>query len=343
MIEAFYGQEHFKHNPTAEIFDGEKDPYLDVPDRISTIILALKEFGKARVNPSTKQSESHILAVHSKEYVDFIKSVSSAAIEGKWRYPATFPYGYKNNRPKSEDALLGYYTYDLAAPIGAGTYEAAKSSADAVVCASNNLMQTADVTYALCRPPGHHAESQRMGGYCYFNNAAIAAEMLSHAGPVAILDLDVHHFNGTQAIFYDRSDVFTVSIHADPREGYPYFSGATSEIGIDSGEGYNLNFPLPMGTSNTIYDKALKRSLLEIRARKSEYLVVSFGLDTYKADPVGYFKLTSDYYENMGSQINDIALPTLIVQEGGYNLETLGKNVVGFLKGFKRDHIYTFS
>jgi acetoin utilization deacetylase AcuC-like enzyme len=254
-------------------------------------------------------------------------------------------------RSTAPTAEAGRYCFDLSAPIVAGTYAAARSAAAAALTGADLLLEGARAAYALCRPPGHHAMPALAGGYCYLNNAAIAANRLAlaHApaaegdrrpwamapASVAILDIDYHHGNGTQAIFYERSDVFCASIHADPDREYPYFLGFAEERGAGPGEGYNLNIPLEAGVDDTRYLGALEQALEAIVAYSPRFLVVSAGLDTFAADPLGDFNLSAAAYPAIGRRIAQLGLPTLFVQEGGYAVDALGDNVVGLFQGYE--------
>jgi acetoin utilization deacetylase AcuC-like enzyme len=226
------------------------------------------------------------------------------------------------------------YSFDTYTPVNSATYEAARGSAMAALTAASHVRRGERVSYALCRPPGHHAERARMGGYCYFNNAAIAAEYLSTRGSVCVLDIDVHHANGTQHIFYDRKDVLVVSIHGDPDSLFPYFSGRAEEKGIAAGIGYTINFPLPLHTSDDVYDETLRAALARIVEFNPQYLVVSVGYDAHIDDPIGRFDLSTAYYARMASAIAALDIPTVLIQEGGYNTKMLGNVAKTFVRGF---------
>lgn len=331
--EVLYPFAYDYHNPQFEIENGYQEQYWDTPERVAIILAEIEKFGHTKMARSEQQPESDLLRVHTKDYVQFIKRFSQQS--ESLQYPSVFPRAI-DITGKPDYALLGYYSLDLGAPIGPDTYLAAKNSADVVISAANRILDGQRVVYALCRPPGHHAEKDKMGGYCYFNNAAIAADILSEHGTVAILDLDVHHGNGTQRIFYKRADVLTVSIHAHPKDAYPGFSGFENEMGEGNGIGFNLNIPLPKeSTGNEEYDIALNLALRNIEKFSPNFLVVSLGLDTYIKDPMQLFKLTTEYYKVAASQIARLKKPTLIVQEGGYFLDDLGINVASFLNGFQ--------
>lgn len=330
-MKILYSQKHLSHVPRYEIFNGEKDHHSETPSRVENIRKSLIKEGYRISKPTKETPLSLIYQVHKKEYVDFLKKVSS------YSYPSVFPYNQysDNNKLINPLALLGNYSFDLYTPLMKNTFEVAlESSSLAYELADDLKKEKIKVGYALCRPPGHHAEKNKMGGYCYLNNTAIAAQYLSKKGKVAILDVDFHHGNGTQGIFYERADVSTISIHVDPNWKFPFFSGFVNEVGINQGKGKNFNFPLPKGTNNHQYQKTLEKALQKITSFKPKYLVITLGLDTHKDDPIGGFLLTTDYYTVMAKTINALKLPTIIIQEGGYNTNLLGTNVVAFLNGF---------
>lgn len=330
-MKILYSKSHLSHVPVSEIFDGCVDPHAEVPSRIENIRKSLIAHGY-KINDSSKKTPlSLIIKTHQKDYVSFIKKGSSLT------YPSVFPYNdlNKNRKLINPLSILGKYSFDLYTPMTKNIFEIALGSSSLAYELAEDLKnKKINVGYALCRPPGHHAERAKMGGYCYFNNSAIAAQHLSTSEKVAILDVDFHHGNGTQNIFYDRRDVLTVSIHADPNWKFPYYTGFTNEIGIDNGEGKNINFPMLKGTTDKQYQKVLEQALKMLQKFNPKYLVVPLGLDTHKDDPIGGFKLTTNYYTIMAKTINSLKLPTLIVQEGGYNTKLLGDNVVAFLNGF---------
>jgi acetoin utilization deacetylase AcuC-like enzyme len=225
---------------------------------------------------------------------------------------------------------------DLAAPIVEGTYRAALASANCALSAADALTRGDHATFALCRPPGHHAGRANCGGYCYLNNAAIAANWLSTSkGKVAVLDIDYHAGNGTQEIFYDRADVLTVSIHADPNYEYPHFIGYPEERGTDAGLGFHHNLPLPAGTEDLAYLRTLDVALSHIHEFKPEVLVLSAGMDIFDEDPLGKIKVTTNGISEIGRRIASLGLPTAIIFEGGYNNEALASNVLALLEAFK--------
>ncbi len=237
-------------------------------------------------------------------------------------------------KPKSLLGLAGYYIMDLSACIVEGTFPAALASANCALSAAQAVGGGERSAFALCRPPGHHAGKDYAGGYCFINNAAVAANWLSSKGHVAILDVDYHAGNGTQDIFYERDDVMTISIHADPDFEYPHFIGFAGERGRGRGFGFHHNFPLPKGTGDAEYLYMLDKALALIREFKPVYLVVSAGMDIYADDPLGTVKVSTQGIGEIGKRIASLGLPTVIVMEGGYANEALGRNILTFLTPF---------
>jgi len=250
--------------------------------------------------------------------------------------PNVHPAARSNSYPRSAVGQAGYHQADTACPIGAGTWEAAYWSAQTAVTGADLLAEGARAAYALCRPPGHHAFGDLAGGFCFLNNAGIAAERLRAGGRrAAILDVDVHHGNGTQGIFYDRDDVLTVSIHADPARFYPFFWGHADERGTGRGRGYNLNLPLARGTGDEDYLKVLDRALERVMNFGAEALVVALGLDAYVGDPFKGLAITTPGFARIGAAIAGLGIPALFVQEGGYLCAELGQNLTAVLTGFE--------
>jgi acetoin utilization deacetylase AcuC-like enzyme len=346
---------HTRHDPPFEILDGQRTPYFETPRRAAIIAEALAAAGFPAPLPPRAFGIEPILAVHTKEYVTYLEQAYgrwvAAGRSPEGVIPSTLPLGGMGGRSTAPTANAGRYCFDLSAPIVAGTYAAACGAVDCALTGAALLLDGARTAYALCRPPGHHAMPALAGGYCYLNNVAIAANHLSLAqspaaeagrrpwgmapATVAVLDIDYHHGNGTQAIFYERSDVFFASIHADPDREYPYFLGFADERGAGPGEGYNLNIPLEAGVDDARYLGALEQALEAITAYSPRFLVVSAGLDTFADDPLGDFALSAAAYPAIGRRIAQIGLPTLFVQEGGYAVDDLGRNVVGLLEGFE--------
>ncbi|MEW6085200.1 MAG: histone deacetylase family protein [Chloroflexota bacterium] len=340
-MKVFYSETHRKHNPPFELFDGGlRVPYLENPDRMDRILNALRETDWAEILQPWDFGLDPILAVHDKEYVDFLASCWTEWLDSKPKdpsvfLPATFALRHQPKKPKSLLGRGGYYIMDLSACIVEGTYEAALASANCALSAAESMVNGQRSAFALCRPPGHHAGKDYAGGYCFINNAAVAAQWLSPKGNVALLDVDYHCGNGTQDIFYERDDVLTISIHADPDFEYPSYYGHASERGSGMGFGYHHNFPLPKGTGDESYLAVLGRALELIRDYKPEFLVVSAGMDIYADDPLGTIKVSTTGIREIGNRVASLNLPTMVVMEGGYNNDALGRNITAFLGEFK--------
>jgi acetoin utilization deacetylase AcuC-like enzyme len=307
--------------------------YVEAPVRVSTILRELDRTEMFQKITPKHFPERHILAVHDSNYVEYLKRVCQTLEPGKSVYPYVFPIRNAARPPKDLIVRAGYYCIDTFTPINRNAYVAAKRAVDCALTAADELLEGARLAYALVRPPGHHAERRTFGGFCYFNSTSIAADYLSDYGKVAILDIDYHHGNGQQDIFYQRSDVLTVSIHGHPSFAYPYFSGFEEERGIGSGEGYNVNVPLPEEVDGSRYRKELDRVLKRIVRFRPQFLVVALGLDPAQRDPTGTWSLVSSDFNANGRMIGSLGLPTLVVQEGGYNNGMLGVNARHFFAG----------
>jgi acetoin utilization deacetylase AcuC-like enzyme/GNAT superfamily N-acetyltransferase len=311
----------------------EERGYVESPVRIDTI---LKELNKTDLFEKVAPhhfSEKHIKAVHDSGYVDYLKKVCANLEPGTSVYPYVFPVRNRTRPPKDLPIRAGYYCIDTFTPINGNAYLAAKRAVDCALTAAKMLLEGYRLAYALVRPPGHHAEPSVFGGFCYFNSAAAAAELFSAYGKIAILDVDYHHGNGSQEIFYERSDVLTISIHGHPSFTYPYFSGFVSERGRGVGKGYNINIPLPERVDGERYLEVLKEALGRVHRFRPRFLVVALGLDTAREDPTGSWSLEAKDFESIGQMIGSLCLPTLVVQEGGYDTRVLGINARQFLTG----------
>ncbi len=339
-MKIFYSETHRRHEPPFEVFDGGlRVPYLENPDRMDKILTALHTVDWADIHTPTDFGLDPILAVHDKEYLDFLASawtewLATVPQDSSTLLPATFALRRHPHKPKSLLGRAGYYMMDLSACIVEGTYQASLASANCALSAAESVVNGQRSAFALCRPPGHHAGKDYAGGYCFINNAAVAANLLSQKGSVAVLDVDYHCGNGTQDIFYDRADVLTISIHADPDYEYPSYIGFADERGEGRGLGYHHNFPLPAGTDDTAYLETLGQALQKIREFKPAYLVVSAGMDIYADDPLGRIKVTTEGIGEIAKSIADLELPTVIIMEGGYANAALGKNILAFLSAF---------
>ena len=286
-------------------------------------------------------SEQHVLRAHDQQFVEFLRNAWADWVAAGNRgeaIPDCWPARrMAQRRPNGIAGRLGYYAMAGETSISAGTWEAASAAVDVALSAASVLRDGARAAFALCRPPGHHAARDLFGGYCFLNNAAIAAQFLRDHGAerVAVLDVDFHHGNGTQDIFYSRSDVLYVSLHGDPSEAFPYFSGFADEAGADAGEGYNINFPLPRATGFGLWQQTLATALACIRRYSPDALVVSLGVDTFVRDPISFFRLESSDFSTYGGMIGACRIPTLFVFEGGYAVADVGVNVVNVLAGFE--------
>jgi acetoin utilization deacetylase AcuC-like enzyme len=340
-MKVYYSEAHRKHDPPFEVFDGGlRTPYLENPDRMDRILTALKQTDWAEVCAPKDFGLDPIYAVHDKEYVEFLAScwtewLDSEAKDKSTLLPATFALRRQPKRPASLLGRAGYYIMDLSACIVEGTYQAALASADCALSAAETVAKGGRVAFALCRPPGHHAGKDYAGGYCFLNNASIAANWLAQKSRVALLDIDYHCGNGTQDIFYERPDVLTISIHADPNFEYPHFAGYAHETGAGPGLGFHKNFPLEKGTDDGRYLLALEEALSLLRKFEPSYLVISAGMDIYADDPLGTIKVTMEGIREIGKRISALDLPTVIVMEGGYNNDALGTNILNFLGEFE--------
>jgi acetoin utilization deacetylase AcuC-like enzyme len=308
--------------------------YVEAPVRVSSILRQLDGSGLVQRIEPRAWPESWITAVHDPGLVDYLRRACAAAPEGKSIYPYIFPIRNAARPPRDLAVQAGYWCIDTFTPIHCNAYPAARRAVDCTLTAADEILAGRRFAYALVRPPGHHAERRVFGGFCYFNNAAIAAHFLSAHGRIALLDVDYHHGNGQQDIFWERSDVLTVSLHGHPAFAYPYFSGFAEERGAGPGEGFNLNLPLPELVDGAAYRPALEHALERIAAFQPLILIVALGLDPAKGDPTGTWLLTARDFAANGRMIGALGLPTLVVQEGGYRTRTLGLNARSFFEGF---------
>jgi len=307
--------------------------YVESPVRIDSI---LKELDRTemfqRIEPH-HFSEKRIKAVHDTGFVNYLKRVCASLEPGKSVYPYVFPIRNVRRPPTALAIRAGYYCIDTFTPLNRNAYLAARRAVDCALTAAKRVLEGDRLAYALIRPPGHHAERRSFGGFCYFNSAAIAAQYLSASGKVAILDIDYHHGNGQQDIFYERADVLTISIHGQPRFAYPHFSGFRREKGAGEGLDYNMNIPLPERIDGEKYREALTKALKRIKRFKPRFLVVALGLDTAEGDPTGTWSLSAQDFNATGSMIGSLRLHTLVIQEGGYDTRVLAINAREFFKG----------
>ena len=307
--------------------------YVESPARVGAILRELEKTELFEQVPAAKFSISHVKAVHDHDFVAYLKKVCGKLAGTRPVYPYVFPIRNAARPPRELAVRAGYYCIDTFTPLSKSAYLAALECVDCALTAARALRQGRRLAYALVRPPGHHAERRAFGGFCYFNTAAVAAHYLSAQGPVAVIDLDYHHGNGTQNIFWQRSDVFTASIHGHPSFAYPYFSGFKEEIGAGDGLKFNFNLPLAEKVDGKRYRRALTQVLHRVARFKPTYLVVTLGLDPAKGDPTGTWSLTAEDFEINGRMVGSLRLPTLVVQEGGYRIRSLGVNARRFFQG----------
>jgi acetoin utilization deacetylase AcuC-like enzyme len=341
-MDACFSEHHAAHHDQVELIGGRFVKSFELPVRAERVREAFLAARLGRVLAPHDFGLAPLLAVHEREYVQFLRSAWD-----DWRalgrtHPALpmvwhAGLGPPTVAPRHIEGRLGYYSMDAGCAIVEGTWDAAYWSAMCALTAASQLHAGAAAAFAVCRPPGHHAAARAMGGYCYLNNAAIAAQWLRHQGHprVAMLDIDYHHGNGTQSIFWQRGDVFVASLHADPHDDYPYLSGHAHERGEGAGAGCNLNLPLPAGTRAAGWLAALEVAIDAIRAHGARIGVVSLGVDTFELDPISGFKLTEADYPEIGRRLQRLGMPLLFVFEGGYATDEVGRNAVGVLRGFE--------
>jgi acetoin utilization deacetylase AcuC-like enzyme len=340
-MDVVYSEAHLKHAPRRFISRGEWADNPEVPLRAINLVAAARAAGHRIIAPDDFGAGAR-RAVHSAAHLAFLESAHRRWSEldgvcgaGADVLPNTHPVRPGARYPEGVVGQAGWHVADTACPIGAGSWEAACASANVAVHAAQLVLDGAPIAYGLCRPPGHHAYGDLSGGFCLLNNVAIAAEhMRTQLARVAILDIDVHHGNGTQGIFYDRADVLFVSVHADPSDFYPFFAGYEDERGEGAGEDANLNLPVDLGEGDHAYGAAIERGVAAIRAFRPEALLVSLGFDAYVGDPLSPLTVTSGGFEAAGKAIAALATPTVLIQEGGYDCKNLGQNLTAFLTGF---------
>lgn len=307
--------------------------YKETPQRLRSILKGIEGMTVwDRLAPQTFP-EQHILDVHDAKFFKFMTDVLECLEPDEELLPSVIPIRNQTRLPSDLALQAPYYSIDTFTPITRNAYVTARKSVDCALTAAQAVLDGTRAAYALVRPPGHHAEHRYFGGYCYFNSLAVAANYLSKHGKVAVFDLDYHHGNGQQQIFYERNDVLTMSVHGHPNVAFPYFSGFEDEDGAGVGEGFNLNVPLPEGVDGQAYRQALVKLVRRAEEFTPAFIVVALGLDTAKNDPAGTWLLQARDFRQNGQIIGSLRLPTLVVQEGGYNLRTLGINARHFFEG----------
>jgi len=332
-VRAFFHPDQLMHHPRSYFSRGKMRPPQEIPERAARLVQAARDLGFT-VEAPRDAGFGPLAAVHSAAYLAFLEEAHA-----RWKeIPEDWGDEVMSNIfVREPNALRGVlaraarYLADGSCPVGQHTWRSAYWSAQSAIAAAHAISQGAPAAYALCRPPGHHARKEAAGGFCYLNNAAIAAQELRRQfSRVAILDTDMHHGQGTQEIFYDRGDVLYVSIHGDPTNFYPAVAGFAEERGANSGQGYNLNLPMPHGSSEAYFLERLDEAMTAISTFKAEVIVLSFGFDVFRLDPQSKVAVTTQGFEQMGARIRKPRIPCLIVQEGGYHLETLDVNARAF-------------
>jgi acetoin utilization deacetylase AcuC-like enzyme len=342
---------HLGHSGLLELVGGREVPCYETPERAIEIERALRVDGGFAFEEPADHGTAPILAVHDAALIEVVEQAWTDALAAgdadgsRPLIPDTFLLGTYpgpmrlSSLPDRAHRRLGAVCFDTATPIVAGTAAAARAAVDVALTAAARVVAGAPLAYGLCRPPGHHAARRMLGGYCYYNNAAIVAEWLRSApgfARIAILDVDYHHGNGTQQLFWERGDVLYVSLHADPARAYPYFSGYAAETGAGEGAHLTRNFPLAAGTGLDGYASALRTALGLIEAFEPEApLVLSLGFDTFEHDPIGDLALRTPDYGVIGRMIGAMGAPVVALQEGGYAIDAIGANAVAFLAGLR--------
>lgn len=339
----FFSADSRLRQARSELHDGSLVAPFECSERLDLVLSAIQQSALGEVREPSDYGMAPVLAVHDPAYVNFLSHCWQAwkgaghtgeAIPNIW--PARTLRGDKI--PRSISGQLGYYALAAETSINEGTFEAALASKNTALGAVEYALTSGEPCFGLCRPPGHHAAFDQFGGYCFFNNAAIAAQWALDAGKrrVAILDVDFHHGNGTQQIFYHRNDVLFVSLHGDPDVTFPYYSGYAEEIGVGAGEGFNINYPLPPGTSVTTWMAALDKALARIRQAECELMIVSLGVDIFEGDPISAFTFQHADFVALGERLAQTQLPCIFLMEGGYAVDDIGVNVVNVLQGFEQ-------
>ncbi len=341
----FFSEQHVQHAPQHEFFRGERVPCFESPARARFVQQQLMARGHVLREPGT-DSRPVLALIHTSRYLAFLEGAWAdwLALEpgnaDRQPFPSVWPVRSlrADVEPANFTARLGLYSMDNGSPLCAGTWAAAKAGADAAVSATRLLRAGEHAVFCATRPPGHHAGADFMGGYCFLNNAAVAAQALRTQGcrRVAVLDVDYHHGNGTQSLFYERADVLFVSLHGDPRTEYPFYLGHADETGRGAGEGFNLNLPLPAGSAASTWFEALEVACARIAQHGADALVVSLGLDTFAGDPISTFALQADDFSRLGQRLSRLGMPTIFVLEGGYAAAELGENAVNVIEGFEQ-------
>lgn len=335
-----YTEKHRLRDAATELYGGKLVPPFECPVRAEHVLSQVRAVGLGEIIEPSEFGLEPVLRVHGSDFIRFLENCwhewTNDGYEGE-AIATCWPsrHLWQQRPPNDIDGKIGFYAMAAETSINGGTWEAARASCDVALTAAQVVAEGARSAFALCRPPGHHASPDQFGGYCFINNAAVAAQWFLDGGAkrVALLDVDFHHGNGSQAIFYDRDDVLFLSLHGDPRDAFPYFLGYADELGRGDGEGFNVNYPLPTGTDFDRWGTVLEEACQRIAIYAPDALVISLGVDTFAGDPISFFTLTSDDFTRYGEKIGALGLPTLYVMEGGYAVEEIGINAVNVLTG----------
>ena len=337
-----FSQKHALRDASTELYGGQLVPPFECPVRAEHVLSRVREVGLGDIVAPSEFGLETVTRIHDADFIRFLETCwddwRAAGFDGE-AIPTVWPSRRMPQLriPAHVEGRLGYYALAAETAISDGTWQAARASVDVALSAQAAIRDGAQAAFALCRPPGHHAAGDMFGGYCFINNAAVAAQAFIDQGAarVALLDVDFHHGNGSQAIFYHRDDVMFLSLHGDPSDAFPHFLGYADETGAERGDGFNHNYPMGPGTDFTTWRSALDDACRKIKNYAPDALVVSLGVDTYENDPISFFKLKSDDFKTYGSSIAALGLPTLFVMEGGYAVEEIGINAVNVLEGYE--------
>ncbi|MEM7226857.1 MAG: histone deacetylase family protein [Pseudomonadota bacterium] len=341
-MKTIYSDDHRLHDLKGELYGGKLGPAFEKPERADHVLSRVNEVALGPVEGPRSFGLAPLKRIHDEGFLSFLESCwqewQAEGFEGDAIATVWAGRTMRQRIPEHIEGKLGYYAMAAETAICSGTWQAVRASADVALTGQAAVQEGARSAFALCRPPGHHAAADLFGGYCFLNNAAIAAQAFldGGAGRVAILDVDFHHGNGTQSIFYDRDDVLFCSLHGDPRHAFPHFLGYGDETGAAAGEGFTANFPLLPGAAYDQWGAALQAACAKIADFGPDAVVVSLGVDTFERDPISFFKLTSEDFSRYGETIAKLGRPTLFVMEGGYAVEEIGINAVNVLTAFEQ-------